>query len=315
MRRFSNWSLLTRFLTVAFLGLLVGASVLSTSGCTEKSTDSDSTMYAIDPAGPQPPEPEEDTLFTFAINSDTVHVVDVVFNDPQNYLEYKLWINPAVGANYARGMRVTGSDAFPLGQGATCVLKPLSGASLFEITVEWKDSLDGIVAYTERAEGDSLRWQYYVSNDVMYESFVQDGNTLSLSHPDATPEEIAEAVAEWQSDPENATQSTDPLIQAIVEFDEFYDGGTSISENVNGELLVRLMMNESFKEWRMDHTFPLGLSGELDLSQRMACGIAGTCAGIKCWVGGYTNPACLICSGYSLACAIADIALACIGSE
>ncbi len=176
---------------------------------------------------------------------------------------------------------------------------------LVRVAFAWPDDGSEALWFMEEAGGDRLVSHRVRAGSEVHESYWLDGEELAVDY--SIPSESQIRTYEGA----NSSVAGDPdgqeYLEALQAVDRFTQRrrGSALYNNPSGELLMTLLSDPEV----LDATLAAERPNPQLPSNRAnrACLIAGTCASLKCGLGGgLLNFICTACGGMSAACTIAE---------
>ncbi len=213
-------------------------------------------------------------------------------------------------AGTARWLVVERVTDAPYQTGLAARLLDRTGVELVRVEFAWPEDGRDALWFKEAAGANVLVSHRVTADDRVTESYVVDGDEFHVDYPVLEERAMNRAAQAHRNGerPEVADVGVTEYVDALASFERFVGRhrGNGLHANPDGELLMDLLSDRSIMDAILGVERP---NPELPNERaNRACLIAGTCAGLKCMLGGLLNFICTACGGMSAACTIADFA-------
>ena len=190
--------------------------------------------------------------------------------------------------------------------GYRATLTEVGGASLWEFDRQNDPNDPGHFSIVEKTPVDEMLIEQWITDTSVTESYTINGIAESFYFPIGDLDSIAFVNAALLSGG-MSRQQTDPLVQVLNDFDNFYTTSNSLHDNREGCVVSQFLINQDIADWFILEN-PVTVNGQLTyLIPDEWCILAAECAVVKCPVGGTANPVCDVCVGVVVICVLERI--------
>ena len=185
--------------------------------------------------------------------------------------------------------------------GYRATLTDAGGALPWEFDRQNDPNDPGHFSIVEKTPADEMLIEQWITDTSVTESYTINGIGESFYFPTGDLDSIA-SVHDALLSGGMSRQSSDPLVQALNDFDNFYTTSNSLHDNREGCVVSQFLINQDIADWLILQN-PVIVNGELSyVIPDWLCLLAGECALIKCPVGGPANAVCDVCFGVVVIC-------------